>query len=484
MAKTEKTYVDVTDVPLFKVGQWSPVQGDGTVTRDQLEAIAAAGQDDRLDAGVIKLGHFDDRFDNPDYFGDGEPAYGQVVNLRVADDEGGTLLGDLKNVPADLADVMASAYPYRSVEITRDVELLDAEGKTIEKFPHVLTGLALLGSAPPAVSGLGAIHEAFSKQNSKKTATVVVDATGHFALAAGHTFESLRQQVRTALGARTASNEYIYIADMDDQQVIYELETDGGALYQREAFTINSDGTVALSGQPESVVRRTVFEPVAQNSVVPHFSKRDSDSVSVHAKRAPEVAGTTTPTVEEGNVTEEQIKALREQGLIAADVTNETVLAALGAPAAGETEQEAEDEAEAEVEAPAGDKEPVLAGKATVTAPETVTVSAAAFAEMQTRMSKYEKTVKDLEARETAQRHDTIIATAKREGRLHPKDEANFRTLLAENEAATTTLLASLQPTIHTQEIGSAVASFAAGTEDAVLSEQMKIDNEFMNGGK
>ncbi len=488
MAKTEttKTYTTVTDVPLFRVGQWHPIQGDGTVTLELLEAIYAASQDVRLDPGVIKLGHDDDRFDNPDYFvGDGEPAYGQVNNLRITDDEGGTLLGDFINVPEELATVMASAYPFRSVEITPGVILQEAEGDVIAEFPFVLTAVALLGAAAPAVSGLGAIHQAFSGKH--KVIRHVVDATGHYALAGGHTFESLRNQLRTALDSRVGANEYVWVADLDDSMVIYENETTEGSAYLRETFTINTDGTVTLSGQPEQVVRRTSFEPVAQNSTLPHFTRSKKQSVSVQKPAAVVVAGkriTDTPSKED-IMTPEQIKKLREQGLISAEVTDDAVLAALTpADEAGAEAGAAAENGEAEAEAPVV-PETIAASKTTpaASAPETVQMSAAQFADMQARLTSAEQEILATKKVETSRRHDAIIATAKREGRIHPKDEANYRTLLASNEEQTTALLTTLQPVLHTTEFGSANAEYAAGTEDAVLDAQMKIDAEFLNGG-
>ncbi|MNW63837.1 hypothetical protein D3C74_420720 [compost metagenome] len=110
-------------------------------------------------------------------------------------------------------------------------------------------------------------------------------------------------------------------------------------------------------------------------------------------------------------------------------------------------------------------------------------MSAAQFADMQARLTAAERTIQAGAKVETSRRHDAIIATAKREGRIHPKDEANYRTLLASNEEQTTALLTTLQPVIHTTEYGSATADYAAGTENAVLEAQMKVDAEFLNGG-
>lgn len=479
MAKTN--YTTVTDVPLIRVGTWNPAEGDGTVTLDILNDIVAASQDPRLNIPVIKLGHVDERFDNPDYFEDGEPAYGQISNLRVTEDEGGTLVGDLINIPEMLADVMESAYPHRSVEIYFGVQLTDQAGEVLEEFSAVLTALALLGEAPPAVSGLGAIHESFSGRKSAAR-SFRVDQAGKFALTAGHTFESLRTQLRALLDARTGTDEYVWIADLDDSMVIYESEGPDGYTNWREAFVINTDGTVTLSGQPEQVVRKTSFEPVAVNSAFPHFKSGRPQSVRVQKPVALVAAGKPTTSLED-TVTPEQIKKLREQGLIAAEVTDDAVLAALNPDATQSSgdEEQAEDEQTQELadqEAPAA---PVAAAAAPV-APATVQVSAASFADMQTRLTRAESQLAENAKQETAKRHNAIIANAKREGRIHPKDEANYRKLLSANESDTTALLAGLQPVIHTSETGSAQAAFTVGTDDAVAKAQADLDAKTFGG--
>lgn len=473
MAK--KTYTTLTDVPLIRVGGWNPAEGDGDVTLDILENVVAASIDSRLNIPVIKLGHVDKRFDNPDYFEDGEPAYGQITNLRVTDDEGGTLVGDLINIPQDLVDVMESAYPFRSVEMHFGVQLTDAEGTLIEEFPAVLTALALLGEAPPAVSGLGAIHEAFSGKAASGKA-FRVDTSGRFALTAGHTFESLRTHLRTALQSTAGESEYLWVSDLDDSMVIYERENGDGYTCWREGFTINLDGTVVLNGQPEQVVRTTSYAPVAQNAVLPHFKSGEPHSGRVQKPAAHVAAGQSiTPQTMEDTVTPEQIETLREQGLLSADVTDDAVLAALNPAADSAAEVEAVAAAAAAVETPA----PVAAS---AQVPATVRIEAASFADMQTRLARAEQTIADNAKQETAKRHNQIIATAKSAGRIHPDNEQNWRTLLAANEQQATTLLADLQPVIHTRELGSDAASFTVDGDVAVSKAQADLDSKIFGG--
>src|SRR5262249_52019816 len=97
---------------------------------------------------VIKLGHVDPRFD-------GQPAIGQVKNLRLSPD-GDRLIGDLTGMPGWLAEVAASAYPNRSIE-----NVWDHQCQVGHRHPFAVTGLALLGVAPPAVAGLNDIRSLF-----------------------------------------------------------------------------------------------------------------------------------------------------------------------------------------------------------------------------------------------------------------------------------------------------------------------------------
>ena len=136
--------VNIPGVELVKAGTWHASTGTVTLTASDLESMVAESRDPAIDAVPVKLGHVDPRFD-------GEPALGWVRNLRLSSD-GSTLIGDLMEVPASLADIIGSAYPRRSVEI--DWGLPKPGGKR----GAVLTGLALLGVTPPAVKGLDDVY--------------------------------------------------------------------------------------------------------------------------------------------------------------------------------------------------------------------------------------------------------------------------------------------------------------------------------------
>jgi hypothetical protein len=138
----------IPGVELLKVGVWQPGgthKGDWTVTSDHLAAAIEAHQAGVMRKPVIKIGHDDPRFT-------GGPALGYVDRLRLTD-SGRTLVGDLVNVPAPVATLLPRAYPDRSIEALLD--FTDQSGNT---WPLVLTGLALLGAATPAVETLQSLQ--------------------------------------------------------------------------------------------------------------------------------------------------------------------------------------------------------------------------------------------------------------------------------------------------------------------------------------
>lgn len=136
----------IRGVELIKVGSWETSTRDWTVTPEHLVAAIDAHRAGVLRKPVIKIGHTDPRFD-------GGPALGYVDHLRTTD-AGATLVADLVNVPASVAAVLPHAYPDRSVEALVDYQ--SADGRS---WPLVLTGLALLGAADPAVETLTSLQD-------------------------------------------------------------------------------------------------------------------------------------------------------------------------------------------------------------------------------------------------------------------------------------------------------------------------------------
>lgn len=136
----------VPNVELVQTGTFNISTGTVTFTVEDLTNAVASQDCPAVHRPVLKLGHSDPRFD-------GEPAVGYVANMAVADN-GRTLVGDYAGLPGWLGDVIASAYPQRSVEGQYDFRC--QMGHT---HPFVITAVALLGVAAPGVGTLQSLQD-------------------------------------------------------------------------------------------------------------------------------------------------------------------------------------------------------------------------------------------------------------------------------------------------------------------------------------
>ncbi|SHP29012.1 Uncharacterised protein [Mycobacteroides abscessus subsp. abscessus] len=150
----------------MKVGSWEISTGTWAVTTADLQAAVAAHAAGVLRKPVIKLGHA-----GP--MRDAAPALGHVDGLRLTDD-GQTLVGDLVNVPARLAAVLASAYPDRSVEALIDYQ--DTDGTV---WPLVLSALSLLGATAPGIDTLRSLQDVTDLYGVAASRRIAL-ATGQF----------------------------------------------------------------------------------------------------------------------------------------------------------------------------------------------------------------------------------------------------------------------------------------------------------------
>jgi len=133
------------NVDLLHAGTWDASTGTWTATPEDLASAVAALDCPAVRRPPLKLGHADPRFD-------GEPAVGWIDNMVLTDD-GNTLVGDYVGMPGWLGDVIASAYPDRSIE-----GYFDFRCQLGHTHPFVLTAVALLGVAAPAVA-LGSLQD-------------------------------------------------------------------------------------------------------------------------------------------------------------------------------------------------------------------------------------------------------------------------------------------------------------------------------------
>ena len=155
--------VDFRGIALCRAGEWNGLTGRATVTPEDLAAVVDAYQDREVDRARVKLGHVSSL--NDQALGDGAPAFGWVENPRLSDD-GRTLIGDLVDVPRRLGEVVGRGYKNVSVELRKNVRT--PSGKT---HPTVLSGLALLGAAAPAVKGLDDLVALYASEPIPDTPT-------------------------------------------------------------------------------------------------------------------------------------------------------------------------------------------------------------------------------------------------------------------------------------------------------------------------
>ena len=464
-------YTTIKDVLLLRTGTWNAsVGGNLPVTAGDLQEMADAAADADLDKPIIKIGHTDGRFPAVDE--DGEPAYGQIDNLRLTEDGQG-LVGDLVNVPEELAEKMPSAYPHRSVEIRSNVALKTAAGEIAKKFKRVITAVALLGSTPPAVKGLGGIHAALSHGD-----TLVDEGDAyavHFKLGAPLTAEQTRQALEQSIGGAGA------VVDFTDRLFWYKQAVpspDGGAStrYFQQTYS-ETDGQVTLSGEkievePSSSVG---FIPKAANSATsPASAPAVGDTPGVPpADPASAQAYAEPPTTERTSematladlfstlgieIPEGEDYTAVELPDTAVDALSEAFEAAKKAP--GETNGEG---------APAGLSEAPTGS---------VVVSEAQFSELTANNANMKAQLDEMVAERDAERRDQAIETALAEGRLHPSERDAWRTALDNAEESTLSLLSQRAQIVPTSELGHVTAPAATSFSEAQEQALAAYDDE------
>lgn len=459
-------FVTVENVPLVKVGTWKASSGEQPVTEEDLQAIVEAHNSGLLDKGVLKKGHLDPRHSNPSW--DGDPVYGQADNLRLSED-GQTVIGDYVNVPKSLAESLPSAYPNRSVEIAWGVQLKDAAGKVSKKFRAALAGVALLGSTPPAVKGLGGPVATFSGSVECDNLTVF-STTTDFAFPGDLTGNTLRETLDSAINAayrrpRTALDDdsvdsmYPWLVDFTDTDAIFRA---GGKTFQ-VGYTI-AGGAVALDEQPVTVVEQKSYVPISDTPAVPQSNLSEShDGTSEGTNSAVDTS------TQKGGTMSEFLKKLRDKLGLPETATEEEILTAaetaIPVPAAEDTEGDAPAGGDATVET-----EGVTEASEKL---ETVVVSKASFAQLVETSASNTAKLAAFEKAEKGRRLDGLISSFSAAGKIHPSETKQIRNLLETNETGTVALL-SERAGIPVHEIGSAAAETVAfsqgGTIEGALS--------------
>jgi hypothetical protein len=244
------------DVELVQAGQWDLSTGRVTFTSGDLASAVAALDCPAIRRPILKLGHIDPRFD-------GEPAVGWIDNAALAD-SGNTIVGDYVGMPAWLGDIIASAYPDRSVE-----GCFDYRCQLGHTHPFVLTAVALLGVSAPGVGTLESLQDVAALYGVAAAA----DQTGeHVAVTIHASKETPMPNPRPAQVAAGVSSEdvrrayyenapySVWICEMQLEPLQLITVNDDDGQYSRVPIVL--DGDAVTFGESVPVVIEYVDKPV------------------------------------------------------------------------------------------------------------------------------------------------------------------------------------------------------------------------------
>jgi hypothetical protein len=246
LQKHKPLLTTVPDVQIIKTGIEYPLStGPTTFTADDLAAAVAAQADPSIPQPRIWIGHPDDtriHGERQEGVPSGEPAVGKVTDMRLTED-GHCIVGDLTGVPVWLANIMASAFPSRSIEGRFNVKT-----PTGKKHRLIINGLALLGVVWPGVLTIEDIASLYTKKGPTKiTVTkatpkkpVTITASADRQLSAQVTVEDLRRAwYEVNRGDPEKFNWWIRSIYIDPNELIVDAD-DGGTLL-RQPFKITGD---------------------------------------------------------------------------------------------------------------------------------------------------------------------------------------------------------------------------------------------------
>lgn len=461
------------NVPVLSVGTWAASTGVFAVTTEDLHAAVGAFDDPGYHRPYLKLGHTDPRFnvgvDDDGVPLDGQPALGRLINPRVTAD-GMTLVVDIAGMPAWLAEIAPTAYPTRSIEA--EFRHTTQTGTT-HRF--ALTGLALLGATPPAVSTLADIPALFGLDLATNIAadpepTPVAaaaetleepmpnPASQPMAVAASVNLDTVRQQfyappnatLREALGGsnwcwiREVYSDFVVVDD-DDGHLFRVPWTEDPDRPGEVVFGMPSPVRVdyvdvpapvaAAAGQPESDALRAgaLRAAIAAHAVAHPKPDGDppADPPATQPQAEPTRAPTDVPAAEPDNPPNQEddmsLSAIRARLGLADDADEATVLAALDSrlqptqPDDG-TNTDSTDDGDEPVDdepdaAQTRTPELVAAGKTrTALPPGVVAIEASMLAELKTKAEAGARA----EARQRTEDRDRYIDAAIQAGKFAP----------------------------------------------------------------
>ena len=151
----------IKNVEIFSAGTWN---GD-TYSNEDLDAMVSAFNDTKSKFRPnLKLGHSKDQKLLQQ---DGMPAAGWIGNLKR---EGEKLIADFVDIPEKIYQLLINkAYRKVSSEIYHNIDIIG------QKFSHMLSGVALLGSDLPAVGTLDDILKLYGIEGNAKSYEVSLE---------------------------------------------------------------------------------------------------------------------------------------------------------------------------------------------------------------------------------------------------------------------------------------------------------------------
>jgi hypothetical protein len=441
--------VQIPAVELIHTGFWQISTGPWEVTSDDLYAAVAALECPAVRRPVLKLGHVDPRFD-------GEPAVGWVDNLAVSA-SGTELVGDYCGLPAWLGDVLASAYPDRSIE-----GYYDWRCQIGHVHPFYLDAVALLGVERPGVGTLESLQDiaalygvaAATDTTTAGAFRVRVNAKGSPmtrpaspAVSASATVEEVR---RSFYDGPAANNWWWIEALYVDPLEVIAIDDADGVLW-RLPFTVADDGEITW-GEAQQVRREYVAASTGLRAPMASWATR-AESRPAAPRASTDPTGPPAGTTEEDTVPD-IIDEVRTRLGLPADADDSTVLEALNERLPAEQ--------------PTTDPAPVAPPAAPAPVPQTdgtVTVDAATWSQLQASAQRGE----EARARQEQDDRVALVSAAVADGRIPPARRDHWLSLLAADPGAATTLAGLAKGVLPVSEIGhggNPAASATGSTDD------------------
>jgi hypothetical protein len=225
--------VTIPDVPIVSTGiEYMLSTGPHTFTMEELSDCVLAVEDPAIINPRLGIGHTDERF-----AGDGEPAIGKVVNLRLGN-EGHTVYGDYVGVPGWLGEIMPMVYPSRSIEAS-----INATTVTGRKYAMVLKAVKLLGITWPGVSTLDDLKMLYAKDGPEGLEIAASEAT--VALNASLDVEAVRKAAYEEVLTTESGRGMWWVRAMCLNPTELIVDGNDGEIY-RLPFTVGEDDAVAF----------------------------------------------------------------------------------------------------------------------------------------------------------------------------------------------------------------------------------------------